>query len=253
MNMDQYKKSISEIKVSKIETEDLIMRKVTKTKKQQKIKLIPILLGVIFAVFFMNFNRETPDISINVYAAEKELTLTKDFIDIQLNANLFNGSSSIDSNGKMYDSLVNYNINFACKGENIESITFTCNDQPITIDNLNQADAYFVENLQIPIEEFHNSQLGPDSNYLYGFYGVNEDTASLIKLIGNTYTLSYEEQGDYQYGLVIAASVDEAGNYQTSKLTIQVDIKMTDGTSLHKEIVMKPLKDAFEGFQIRVS
>jgi len=148
---------------------------------------------------------------------------------------------------------VNFNINFACKGENIESITFSCNDQAVTINNRLHAAAYFVENITIPTDEYQNYRLGTDTNFIYGFYGDNENTASVTKLIGNTYTVSYEEQGKNQYGLVVAASVDETGNYQTDKLTIQVDIKMTDGSSLHKEIDMKPLKDAFEGFQIRVS
>lgn len=253
MNMDQYKKSMSEIKVKNMKTEDLLKKNSSKTRKLRVVKLIPILFSVIFAVILMDVYRDTPDISINVYAAEKEITLTKDFIDLQLTANPLIGSSTIDSKGNKYDSFVNYNINFACKGENIETITFTCNDQTVTMNNRLRADAYFVENINIPTDEYNNYKLGTDADFIYGFYGENEDTASVTKLIGNTYTVAYEEQGKSQYGLVIAASVDETGNYQTDKLTIQVDIKMTDGSSLHKDIVMKPLEDAFEGFQIRVS
>ncbi len=253
MNMDQYKKSMSEINVKKMKTEDLLKKNTCKRRKLQAVKLIPLLFGVIFALILMNVSRETPDISINVYAAEKEITLTKDFIDLELTANPLIGGSSIDSKGNMYDSFVNYNINFACIGENIETITFTCNDQTVTMNNRLHAKAYFVENINIPTDEYNNYRAGTDANFIYGFYGENEDTASVTKLIGSSYTVTYEEQGKSQYGLVIAASVDETGNYQTDKLTIQLEIKMTDGSTLKKEIVMKPLEDAFQGFQIRVS
>lgn len=253
MNMDQYKKSMSEIKVNKFTPEELIKKKNLKVKKFRFVKLIPVLCGIIFAVSLLDFNRKSPDISINVYAAEKETTLTNDFINFDLNAIPLIGSSNLDEQGKMYNSFVNYNINFICEGENIESITYTCTDQAVTRGNKWKADAYYVENLTIPAEEYENHNWKSYDGFISGYRFGDEANAVVTKLIGNSYTVTYQNQTEKQYGLVMAATTDEEGNYLVKALTVKIDITMTDGSLVHKEILIKPSDDdAFSKFQIRV-
>lgn len=80
---------------------------------------------------------------MTVYAAENsEVQLTKEFVTIKTTAELFLGSSSLDSKGNYLDSKVNYNINFICEGQNIRTITYACSDKKLTRANMSSATAY---------------------------------------------------------------------------------------------------------------
>ncbi len=162
------------------------------------------------------------------------------------------GGSSLDKQGNVYDSFVNFNINFICKGENINTLTYTCTYQIVTLDNRLNAEAYYVENLTMPIEEYTKLIRRHDDNFVFGYYGQGETTAKITKLIGNSYTVPYEDQSNKQYGLIMAATTDADGNYHVNDIIIKLDIKMSDGSTQYKKILIKPLKDAFSEFQIRV-
>jgi hypothetical protein len=254
MNMNQYKESMTEIKVKKIKTEELINKnaKTIRVKKLRFIKFIPIFFGILLSIYFIDINRKSPEITINAYAAEKEITLTNDFIKFDLNAMPLIGGSTLDKQGNKYDSFVNYNINFICKGENIKNITYNCTDQIITLDNRLKADAYYVENISMPVEEYTKINWHHDDDFIFGYYGQGENTAKVTKLIGNSYTVPYVNQANKQYGLVMAATTDEDGNYHVNEITIKLEIEMSDGSIQSKKILIKPLKDAFSEFQIRV-
>ncbi|MGB8453712.1 MAG: hypothetical protein WCD89_15480 [Anaerocolumna sp.] len=252
MNMDQYKKSMLEIEVKKIKIEELLNKKTKRVNKLRTVKFIPILFGIVLTLFFIDFSKKSPEIIINVYAAENEITLTKDFVNFELNAMPLIGASTLDKQGHESDSFVNYNINFICKDENIKTITYTCTNQVVTRNNRLDADAYYVENIRMPIEEYTKLDLSQEDNFIFSYHEQGETTENITKLIGNSYTVSYAEQTNKQYGLVIAATTDEDGNYYVNDIIIKVDIEMEDGSVQHKKILIKPLSDAFSEFQIRV-
>ncbi len=55
-----------------------------------------------------------------------------------------------------------------------------------------------------------------------------------------------------QYGLVVAAKVDEEATFHCSDMTIEVEIKMKDGSAVHKQRFLSFGEDAFEEVQIKI-
>lgn len=256
MNIDQYKASMDEIPVRKIEAGELLSNytKVTQTRNIICRKLIPAFLILCLAIcsifLFPGLPYQDSDISITAYAAEQEALLSKDFIRFNLAANLMDGGTSIDDDGNNYNSYVNLNLNFLCEGKDIETLTYTCSEKNITRSNRSSAPAYYVENLTVPVKEFGTQMKNNDS--LYGYYGEGETTARITKLIGNSYSVTYDDQKKLPYGLVIAADVDENNNYRIKDIIIKLDITMKDGSIKHKRIKIEAAKDALSGVQIRI-
>jgi len=249
MNISQYKKSMDEINVKKYKAEDLI--------DKNKIKLRPgkwriyapayIIIGILFCnlILFHNMPGHSSNVIITAYAAEKEIQLTNDFVDFNIDIAPVNGGTS---NGK--DGYLNSNIYFKCEGQDIKSITYTCSDQMADRSNWDTAPAYYVENMIIPIEEY-SSRL-QDDDCIYGYYAPGEGTANITKIIGNSYTVTYEEQNNKQYGLIIAASIDDANHYHINDTLIKIDIHFNNGSTQHKKLIIKSGKDAFSGIQLRM-
>lgn len=255
MNLNEYKNAMSEIKVNTEEVEASIHRKMNHGVKERVKRLVPafaaIMVMVIIFAFWYEIPSNSPAISMTVYAAEQEVPLTKEFVMISANANPFFGSSSIDENGNYYDSKMNYNINFKCEGEDIETITYICSDQEITRGNMSVA-AYYVENITMPLEEYKKYREFEDEQFLCGFYGEGEANANITKLIGSSYTVNYEEQRNIQYGLVVVASVDGEGDYIMEDLTLRVEIQLKDGSVVEKKILLDFGETGFSEIGIRI-
>jgi hypothetical protein len=191
-----------------------------------------------------NIFEHNSNITIKAFAAENEIQLSKDLISFKLNAVPINGA--IDS----VHSYINYNLYFKCEGENIKTITYTCSDQKINRYNRSTANAYYVENISVPVDDF-SKEIKAD-NCIYGGYGEGEDLASITKLIGNTYTVDYHNQADKQYGIVLAATVDEKGTYKVYSTKIKVDITLKDGSIQHKDLQIISSEDVFSEIQMRI-
>lgn len=256
MNIGQYKASIDEIPVRKFEVGELKNNyiRINHTRKIIRHRLIPAFLILCLAIccifLFPGLPNQDSDISITAYAAEQEAILSKDYIRFNLAANLMDGGTSIDDEGNNYNSYVNFNLNFLCEGKDLETLTYTCSEKNITRSNRSSASAYYVENLTVPLKEFGTQMKNNDS--LYGYYGEGETTARITKLIGNSYSVTYDDQKKLPYGLVIAADVDENNNYRIKDIIIKLDITMKDGSVKHKRIKIEAAKDALSGIQIRI-
>ncbi len=248
MSISQYKNSMDEIKI-RIFTAEELMTKNSKWAKKTRIKKLSLAYALI-ALLFINLllhvtlSGHNTVITVTAYAAENEMELSRDFVDFELNALPLDGGSS------EIDCYINYNINFRCEGQDIKSITYTCSDQEVTRDNRASAAAYYVENMIIPLDDFDDIKHSNDT--LYGYYTPGENTANVTRLIGNTYSVNYEDQNSIQYGLIIAARDDDAYHYSIEETIIKLDIHFNNGSVQHRRIIIKPSQDAFSDIQIRM-
>jgi hypothetical protein len=238
------------INVKNIEIGELLRKNSNKVARIRCIKVIPVFLLICLLVFnliyFPSFSGHTSSITIKVYAAEDEIQLTNDFISFNLNAN------QIDGGNDSSHCFINYNINFKCEGENIKTITYTCSDQNVNVNNRLSATAYFVENISVPADEY--SMYIGDDNFIFGYKAEEVDVAVITKLIGNSYSVNYDNQNNKLYGLVLAGTVDNNGKYQLNNTIIKVDITLKDGSEQHKRIVINSnsIKEFGSEIQIRI-
>ncbi len=257
MNINEYKEAMEEISVSSIEVEAALQKKMNKDNEIKTKRTIPVYtimaILLIAFVFANDILVNKPEISITVYAAETgEIPLTNEFANFKVNATPISASSTIDKQGNYQDSTVNYNIWFKCEGQDIKAITYNCSDRDITRGNRSKASAYYVENITMPVEEYKHYDWKKDDTIISGWYGIGETEAQVTKMIGSSYTVSYDQQMNKQYGLVIAATVDEEGNYTVEDTTIKVTIEMQDGSIQKKQLLVHPGKNALLEVDIRI-
>lgn len=248
MSISQYKDSMDEIKVRIYTTEELLSKN-NKKSRITKIKKFSLAYALIILLFINLIMHETLSghntaITVTAYAAENELELSKDFVDFELSAMPFDGGSS------EIECYINYNINFRCEGQDIRSITYTCSDQEVTRENKASASAYYVENMIIPIDEFSDTL--QDNRSLYGYYAPGENTANVTRLIGNSYSVNYEDQNNIQYGLIIAAKDEKEYRYSIEKTIIKLEVHFNNGSVQHRKIIIKASQDAFSDIQLRI-
>ncbi len=248
MSISQYKNSMDEIKARIYTLEDLLAKS-NKRCSVIKIKKLSFAYALIALLFINLLLHETLSghntaITVTAYAAENEMELSKDFVDFELSALPLDGGSS------EIDCYINYNINFRCEGQDIRSITYSCSDQEVTRENKASASAYYVENMIIPLDDYSDTL--SDNRSLYGYYTPGENTANVTRLIGNSYSVNYEDQNNIQYGLIIAAKDDDAYHYSIEETVIKLDIHFNNGSVQHRKIIIKSSQDAFSDIQIRM-
>jgi hypothetical protein len=235
--------------VAKTYTMDELLSKNNKRSRIVKVKkfsLVYVLIALLFInlLLYESLSGHNTAITVTAYAAENEMELSKDFVDFELSAMPFDGGSS------EIECYINYNINFRCEGQDIRSITYTCSDQEVTRENKASASAYYVENMIIPIDEFGGIQ--NDNRALYGYYAPGENTANVTRLIGNSYSVNYEDQNNIQYGLIIAAKDEDNYRYSIEETIIKLEVHFNDGSVQHRKIIIKSSQDAFSDIQLRI-
>lgn len=239
---------MDEITIKKIEIEDLLRKNSNNLKRVRYIKLIPVFiltyLLVLILFYFPGLSKDTFDVAIKVCAAEDEVQLTKDFISFKLNAN------QIDGGNDSSKCFINYNLNLKCEGDNIETIVYTCSNQDVNVNNRLSAAAYYVENISVPANEF--SKYSKEDDFIFGYKAEGVGVASITKLIGNSYTVNYDNQYNKEYGLVLAGTVDENGIYHFNDTKIKVDITLKDGSTHHKELAIDSSSIKKFGSKIRI-
>lgn len=249
MNIDLYKSSMDEITTKKIEIDDLVKKNSRKLARKKYGKWISVVVVVCLLTFnlipILELPGQVPDITIKVYAAEKETQLTKKFISFDIDGKQINGGT----NSSHY--FINYNLNLRCEGENIDTITYTCSDQIININNRLSAKAYYVDNISVPASDY--SKYINEDDFIFGYKVEVEDTAKITKLIGNSYTVNYDNQNNRQYGLVLAGDINKDGKYEFNETVIKIDITLKDGSIQHKKIVLNPTNENSNSeFQMRI-
>jgi hypothetical protein len=257
MNIWEYKNAMNQIVVDTANIQASFENKRKKEKSNGIKNIVPsfAILAILLVVFIavQGIPATEPNIIMTVYAAENsKVQLTKEFVTIKTTADLFLGSSTLDSKGNHLDSKVNYNINFLCEGQNIRVITYSCSDKKITRADISSATAYYVENITMPLEEYRRYKANEDEQFLVGFYGESQSDAHVTRLIGEAYTVSYENQATKPYGLVVAAEVDANENYHFNDFTIHVKIELKDGSIIKKKLLVHSGDNAFNEIEIRI-
>jgi hypothetical protein len=102
----------------------------------------------------------------------------------------------------------------------------------------------------IPLDEYSESL--NDNRALYGYYVPGGNIANLTRLIGNSYSVNYEDQNNIQYGLIIAAKDEDNYRYSIGETVIKLDIHFHDGSVQHRKIIIKSSQDAFSDIQLRM-
>ncbi len=249
MNISQYKKSMNEIDVRKFSSEELISENSKKLKraKIKKITLVNLFIGIVFLnlIWFNILPSQNSRITFTAYGAVDEMQLSNRFVDFNTTISPMNGGINNDKSG-----YVNSNIYFRCEGEDIEFITYTSSDQIVDQSNWKGATAYYVENMVIPLSEY-NSRINED-DFIYGYYVPGEDTANITKVIGSSYSVNYEDQNDKQYGLILAATVDQTGILQINDAIIKIDVHFYDGSVQHKKMLIRSGQDGFSRIQLKI-
>ena len=257
MNLSKYKEAMDEIQ---LDTE-ILANRISKRMEQKNVisqkRIVAAVVMVAVIIACINYLPEfwitEPSFTMTVYAAENEgVELNKEFMDIKANINPFIGGYSQDDQGNYVNSDINSNITIKVEGLDIAEITYTCTDTIITRGNRRSVPAYFVENITIPLEEYNHTLWSKNEMWIYGLYGEGDTEAKVTQLIGNSYSVAYEEQMNIKYGLVINTSVDENQKFHFEDFTIAVGIKMKDGTVYHKKLLVHAGEDAFTNIEMKI-
>jgi hypothetical protein len=252
---------MKEIPVDTVELEAKLYERINsrnkinnKTKVRRMVPALAFMLVLSLVIVFWYRNpANIPVITMKVSAAEQgTVNLSREFVAINTQAQPFFGGYTVDSQGNYTDADITYNINFICEGEGIASITYICSDQEITRSNRSEVAAYYVENVTLSTEEYKSLPPDKGDNFICGFYGEGEDTATNIYLIGSSYTVTYEEQQNIKYGLVVAATVDQEERFHCEDLRITARITMADGSEISKQLLLVFGEDAFKEVQIKI-
>jgi hypothetical protein len=236
MNFKEMKDAVTSIEMSKT-MKNRIIENCNMVEKDKAIQLnvkrwisaacaMGILLSVIIGIPYMNKNGElqVADFAITAYALSEEGN----------NLSLSSAKASFDLSTKERIGLVNRiggdgaNLIFSdvvlnVTGEEIDSITYTINK------------GLFIEDVTLTAEakEDRNWLLSEKIHVIYGEPG--SELYHGIKEIGNTYTVTYNEQDQYKYTLAIP---HDGHNVVDEDIFVRVNVKYTDGNSEQQDIVV---------------
>jgi hypothetical protein len=262
MNLDDYREAMKEIPVAAKGLDGKLFERV-EARKKAKDKLVTKKIMPIFALAAMivlllctawyKVSLDTPAIAVKVYAAEAEgIPLSENFVTIDEQVTPFYGGYTVDEQGKKQGATMTYHIRFTCEGEGIDTITYILSEKEVTRDNRENAQAYYVENITLPVDEYRQLKKDKMERFISGFYGEGEENATIINMIGSSYTVKYEEQENIAYGLVVAATVDEEDDYHCEDVVIRARIRMKNGSTVNKQFLLDFGDDAFHTVRVKI-
>ena len=246
MNIHEYKKAAQEIHVNtdkiKYRFEKTLYRK---SKDKNKFNLAnvkkPLLMCIasfilIFIIISANLltGGNASNFSITVYASDvnNEFILSDTPITLTT-SNQFNMQGI--TNNEI--GTINFNLNLKCEGDNIESITYKLSDKIISINNRGGAVAWFAENDSYIIS---SSSKSIKDESVYESYSY-DNKCFVTKMIGNAYSVDYDNQNNKNYALVISLYKNNKGDFIAKDFTITVIISLNNGTSLKRYILVHPI------------
>lgn len=234
MDFEKIKDSVNSIEMSKA-MEDRLKENIGNRKSVQVNykKWIPvasafaILLTIMMSIQYFNKNGElqVANFTITAYALSDEenqliTTITSEKAAIELGTEDRLGIISIGGDG---DNLIFTDVMLKIAGEQIDSITYTMSEgkfmEDVTFTSKNHPDSEWLRSERI------NFVISEPASGVYE--GIRE--------IGNTYTVSYNEQENYKYTLAIPRD----GNHVIADdVIIHVNATYTDGTSEQQDILV---------------
>ncbi|MDF2472586.1 MAG: hypothetical protein K0R21_368 [Anaerocolumna sp.] len=243
MNIKEYKKAMSEVTINTDNTKEKIEHYIGQEKrpllryKKVMIACITAIAVLLAPTGIRIIGVETiPDITLTVQAnsgepntlSEDPVLLTKNYKENMMVYSEFDNGYKTGS--------MNIDLNFKCEGKDIKTITYSLSDKEITRDNKNRFTAWFVENQTYP-SDFQIDYKEDKSMYRAQYF---DDITKVTKIIGSSYTVTYENQNNMPYGLEFNLTQDDAGNLKADKFTIRVIITFEDDVTVEKQILVQP-------------
>ncbi len=254
MNIEEYKRAMQEVNVDKDKIKLRFESSMDEKKKKhlrivqpnnfnRKIRICVTSLILIFMLINVKSlnNADVANFTITVYASDlnKELLLSKNPVSLST-SNQFN-IQAITNEGKNSETgSVNFDLNFKCEGKNIRKITYQLSDKTISRENRSEAVAWFAEN-DDSYGTIPDSTSNEDVSVYRSYRDNTNHTCYVTKMIGNSYSVDYENQNDKQYALEINLFQNEKGELEAKKFTITVILTLDDGSTLEKHILVRPL------------
>lgn len=249
MNLNDYIKTMDEIHVDQ---EKLIKKIQEKNSFGQPYKRRPALprLAAAVLVFALlaailckpSLPGQKEGFSITVHAAESESTLLPgEETSIHYTASPLYEFVDTDTQKGM----INYNLWLECTGEGIASVTYRCLDTPVKKEEIGNVPCYFVRNKTIPSAEL------AQYDYIRSLQPSGEDVCHIVQLVGNEYTVPYEDQAGQCTGIEFPITKD-GENAKAEPFTIDVLITLNDGSTQYLKLLLTPMADAFSDLKIEL-
>jgi hypothetical protein len=245
MNLSDYKKAVQEIHVNSDKIKLRFEKEINEKSKDKRtcnyIFKRPILTCLVLCILIFTFTfmivlsgGNASNFTITVYASVKNDNLVLSDTPITLST-----SSQFNMQGIENDEAgsVKFDLNLICKGDNIEKITYKLSDKIITKENRGEAVAWFAESDSYIIGS--GSENIKDER-IYESYSY-DNKCFLTKMVGNAYSVEYENQNNKNYALVLSLNKNNKGNFTAQDFTITVNILFNDGTSLKRYIFVHPI------------
>ena len=234
MDFEKIKDAVTSIEMSKA-MEDRVKENIGNRKSVQVnykkwipvVSVFAILLTIMMSIQYFNKNGElqVANFTITAHALsddENQLitTITSEKAAIELATEDRLGIISIGGDG---DNLIFTDVMLKIDGEQIDSITYT------------MSEGKFIEDVTF------TSKKHPDSEWLRSEkinFVISEPGSGVyegVRGIGNTYTVSYNEQENYKYTLAIP---HDGNNVIADDVIINVNATFIDGTSEQQEILV---------------
>lgn len=250
MNINGYKNLMDSIIVKKCTLEELEYKL---NKKRQRKKSTFIAMAVISSLLIIAIPSVLlpmeDSFMVAVYAADgqkAELSKGQDHFKLDL------FPSMVEYYPESDQGIVNTELTFEFEGEDIDSITLSCSEKIIERDDLATVNAYFTKYSKIKKSVYKNEieVIESQDNFLGCKY--DEDEVTVMTLVGNAYTVEYNEQNLFKYGLTMNVKSNKNNEYSTEELILDIKINHLDGRTQYKKIRIDATDDVLSGINIHL-
>lgn len=233
MDFEKIKDAVTSVAMSEA-MEERLKENIGKRKSRQVHfkRLIPvasvfaILLAIMMGVsyFYKNGELQVASFTITAYALSDEdqlnTTITSEQTAIELATENRMGVSSIGGDGY---NLIFTDVMLKIAGEQIDSITYT------------MSEGKFMEDVTFAAKKHPSSEWLREEKINFVISEPGSGVYEGIREIGNTYTVSYNEQENYNYTLAIP---HDGNNVIADDVIINVNVTYKDGTSEQQDILV---------------
>ena len=251
MNINEYKDFMDSMEIKKFSVEELeLVWKRKKRRRKTTITAATIIMAMLLTFIIPQVLLTDDDLTILVYAADGEqLALTEELAKYELN---------LSTRSALFDEtnigIANMKLFFKFEGEGIDTITISCGNDEITRYDLGKVNAYFIKFTEMDYEAYRENALEINSSDDFLQCEFGEEIVTITTLIGNSFTMKYDEQDSQQNGLSMRMkAVKDADSdyvFSTEETILDVKIKYNSGKTKEKKIKIMASDDILSGIEI---
>ena len=249
MNINEYKNDIDTIEVKRPSMKDLenCMQKKKRQSNYAKGAILSIAL-VITLVISAVISPQSRLMTITVHAADGEkVSLSRKETTYKLEA-----LASLVASDEQGLGTCNMELFFTVEGEDIDEVTISSSDDKIDREDIGKVDAYFVKIEKVTTKIYATLRKEDETKglLLWSIQEGESDEVMYATLVGNSYSVKYDEQDKEQYALAIKVSENNDGTFSNEEILLNAKIEYLDGTIENKKIKIFASDDVFSGIQI---